>query len=85
MSMDSDSNMSASTGKPSKTAQEHILPAQVERMREMLSRRSDQGVMDVFGISANTWLKLRRGEPIRRSLAERLRERLARIEQSASH
>lgn len=31
--------------------------------------------MEVLGISANTWLKIKRGEPIRRSIAQRLIQR----------
>jgi hypothetical protein len=34
--------------------------------------------MDVLGISSNTWLKVKKGKPIRASVAERLLSRLDR-------
>lgn len=40
--------------------------------------RTEQAVMDRFGISYNTLRKIERGEPIRASVAQRL---LARIEE----
>lgn len=49
-------------------------------MRDLLASQSKEGVMDALGISAATWLKIKRGQPIRRSTAENL---LMRIHPSA--
>lgn len=47
---------------------------------EMLVKRRScdnrDPLMQTFGISANTWKKIREGKPIRASLAERLIERM---------
>lgn len=50
----------------------------VRRMEGMVQRHSAEHIQHLFGISLNTWAKLRQGEPIRASVAERLLERLAR-------
>lgn len=47
-------------------------------MHRVLPVQSREQVMDRFGISVNTWIKIRDGIPIRRSVAERLLERLRR-------
>ncbi|MDB5580287.1 MAG: hypothetical protein JWR80_5463 [Bradyrhizobium sp.] len=47
-------------------------------MRRQLPVQTPQYVMDRFGISVNTWVKIRDGIPIRRSVATRLLERLRR-------
>ncbi len=48
----------------------------VERMAALLSRQSPEEVQSRLGIGINTWIKLRRGEAIRESVAERLLERV---------
>src|SRR3546814_3513007 len=48
----------------------------VEVMRSNLQAQTATCVMNSFGISVNTWTKLRDGKPIRRSVAERLIGRL---------
>ncbi|MCC2979457.1 MULTISPECIES: hypothetical protein [unclassified Sphingomonas] len=45
--------------------------------REMIGQ-TDELLMRQFGISYNTWRKVREGQPIRRSVADRLESRLAR-------
>lgn len=44
----------------------------VDRMRAILPCQSKEVVMEVLGISSNTWTKVKRREPIRASIAERL-------------
>src|SRR3546814_3151185 len=46
----------------------------VEVMRSNLQAQTATCVMNSFGISVNTWTKLRDGKPIRRSVAERSSE-----------
>ena len=49
------------------------VPADViEKMMQLLPCQSKDVVMDVLGISSNTWLKVKKGQPIRSSIAERL-------------
>jgi hypothetical protein len=55
--------------------------AVVQIMRDRLACQSKECVMDTLGISSNTWQKIKRGEPIRRSIGERL---LLRIEVGAT-
>lgn len=50
--------------------------AVARKMQSALESRSPNAVMARFGISMNTWTKVRNGEPIRRSVAERLMARL---------
>jgi hypothetical protein len=50
--------------------------AAVERMAALLPAQSKEVVSNVLGISSNTWLKIKRGEPIRASIAFGLAERL---------
>ena len=53
-------------------------PAIVNRMASIVPGHSAETIQNQFGISLNTWSKLRKGLAIRRSVAERLLERLAR-------
>lgn len=53
-----------------------VPPDMVEHMAERLSRQSRDELMDRYGISYNTWRKLRAGDPIRASVAERLEQRV---------
>lgn len=50
--------------------------ATVRRMRAALRAQTADCISATFGISMNTWTKVRDGQPIRRSVAERLLERL---------
>lgn len=51
-------------------------PAIVERMISMAPGHSAEIIQDKFGISLNTWSKLRKGAAIRLSVAERLLVRM---------
>lgn len=48
----------------------------VARMLATLEGQTDETLMPQFGISYNTWRKVRAGEPIRRSVADRLEQRV---------
>jgi hypothetical protein len=51
----------------------------IDRMTRALPAQTDACLMHTFGISLNTWNKLKKGEPIRKSVATRLIERLDRM------
>jgi hypothetical protein len=51
----------------------------VARMLATLDGQTDETLMPQFGISYNTWRKVRAGEPIRRSVADRLEQRVHQI------
>lgn len=51
----------------------------IDSMARMLPAQSKEIVMEVLGISANTWLKIKRQQPIRASIATRLAERLSEL------
>ena len=53
-----------------------ITPPLVKRMHSELRAQTPECVMTTFGISMNTWVKIRNGEPIRQSVGRRLAERL---------
>ena len=55
-----------------------IDPAVVQRMEAMVSCYKADVIQHHFGISLNTWAKLRKGAAIRNSVAERLVTRLGR-------
>lgn len=54
----------------------YISPTCVEKLNGRLRAQTAQCVMETFGISVNTWLKMRKGMPIRKSVAERLLQRV---------
>jgi len=49
----------------------------VSVMKREIAGQTDEVLMAQFGISYNTWRKVRAGQPVRNSLAERLENRLA--------
>jgi hypothetical protein len=57
-----------------------IESAVVERMHAKIGCHKPEVLMDSFGISLSTWRKLRSGQAIRQSVAERLLDRLQRQE-----
>jgi hypothetical protein len=59
-----------------RTALRCVDPMIVNRMMAQLPGETDEALMREFGISYNTWRKVRTGSPIRRSVAERLERRL---------
>lgn len=54
----------------------YIDPEAVAWMRERLPAQTNEAITATFGISQNTWVKIRDGLPIRRSVGERLLARL---------
>ena len=53
----------------------YLDPAFIAELSGRLPAQTAECIQDTFGISANTWLKLRRGMPIRQSVAQRLLQR----------
>jgi len=54
----------------------YISPTCVETLNGRLRALTAECVMETFGISVNTWLKIRKSIPIRKSVAERLLQRV---------
>lgn len=52
-----------------------IYPDVVEKLKYQRMEYSKISVMELFGIGYNTWRKIQSGQPIRRSVAERLLSR----------
>ena len=50
------------------------------QMQRLVTGRTDEALNARFGISYNTWRKLLAGQPIRPSLADRLKGRIAALE-----
>lgn len=48
----------------------------VEKMTTLLPRQSPEELQNRFGIGVNTWVKIRKGQAIRESVATRLIQRL---------
>ena len=61
-----------------------IDPNVVSRMATMLPRHTAEDIQDCFGISLNTWTKLRKGEAIRHSVATRLIARIDGVDTAAA-
>lgn len=55
----------------------YVNPSFIEKMNARLRAQTAECVMATFGISVNTWLKMRKGMPIRKSVAERLVRRMS--------
>lgn len=53
--------------------------AVVQDMERLLTGQTDEALSDRFGISYNTWRKIKVGKPVRTSLAVRLQSRLAQL------
>lgn len=53
-----------------------VEPSVVALMRKNLPVQNDAALMETFGISYNTWRKVRDGQLIRSSVAQRLEQRL---------
>lgn len=49
-----------------------LSPRAIDHMRRRLRAQTVDCVMETFGISFPTWVKVRNGQPIRHSVAERL-------------
>ncbi|MEC3909754.1 hypothetical protein U5A82_04505 [Sphingobium sp. CR2-8] len=63
--------------------QTFIDPAIVETMKRLATGQTDEALNSRFGISYNTWRKLVAGQPVRRSLAERVTCRVSQMTQCA--
>ena len=50
--------------------------ATIDSLTDILPKQSKESIMELFGISANTWVKIKRREPIRLSTAEQMVKRL---------
>lgn len=55
-----------------------VAPEVVAAMRSVITCQKPDVIQNRFGISLNTWTKLREGRAIRHSVAERLMHRLKR-------
>lgn len=55
-----------------------VEPAVVHKMASILQSQKPEVIQTHFGIGLNTWVKLREGKAIRRSVAVRLLQRLQR-------
>ena len=53
-----------------------VAPAVAERMRRDVRGETDEALTAQFGISYNTWRKVRSGQAIRASVAARIEDRL---------
>jgi hypothetical protein len=54
----------------------YIDPDLIRNARDRLRAQTADCVMETFGISVNTWVKMRDGKPIRASVAERFIQRV---------
>lgn|GEM_PF-3277882 len=61
---------------PARLARARLDHEAIEQMTRALRVQTDDCVMETFGISVNTWFKLKKGEAVRASVVERLMERL---------
>ncbi|HEX7821844.1 MAG TPA: hypothetical protein VF463_14640 [Sphingobium sp.] len=66
------------TGEASRGRMAQLDPALIEAFSQRLDEPTAKHAMAALGISIRTWDKLKRGEPVRASLAERVVQRLAR-------
>ncbi|EXS72060.1 hypothetical protein [Sphingobium sp. Ant17] len=60
----------------------HLEEEMILQMQRLVAGRTDEALNARFGISYNTWRKLLAGQPIRPSLADRLKGRIAALEAS---
>jgi DNA-binding FadR family transcriptional regulator len=70
------SNYAALTPVEAKAPSVVVDEAIVAALAARLPAQSKEMVQEHLGISANTWLKIRKGQPIRRSTAETLVRRI---------
>lgn len=55
---------------------QRVDPCVVEKMATLLASQSPEEVQSRLGIGINTWIKLRKGQAIRDSVAQRLLDRM---------
>ncbi|CAM8661561.1 MULTISPECIES: DDE transposase family protein [Sphingobium] len=58
----------------------HLEEEMILQMQRLATGRTDEALNARFGISYNTWRKLLAGQPIRPSLANRLKGRIAALQ-----
>ncbi|MGK2909152.1 MAG: hypothetical protein ACSLE1_05045 [Sphingobium sp.] len=58
----------------------HLEQEMILQMQRLATGRTDEALNARFGISYNTWRKLLAGQPIRISLADRLKGRIAALQ-----
>ncbi|BBF69924.1 MULTISPECIES: hypothetical protein [Sphingomonadaceae] len=58
----------------------HLGEDMILQMQRLATGRTDEALNARFGISYNTWRKLLAGQPIRPSLADRLKGRIAALQ-----
>lgn len=58
----------------------HLAEEMILQMQRLATGRTDEALNARFGISYNTWRKLLAGHPIRPSLADRLKGRIAALQ-----
>lgn len=58
----------------------HLEEEMILQMQRLATGRTDEALNARFGISYNTWRKLLAGQPIRPSLADRLKDRIAALQ-----
>lgn len=56
-----------------------IEPDEFEAMKARLPKATQEGLMDTYRISQNTWYKLRDGHPVKRKTLDQLRARYREI------
>lgn len=56
-----------------------IEPDEFAAMKEHLPKATQEGLMDTYRISQNTWYKLRDGRPVKRKTVDQLRARFNEI------
>ena len=56
-----------------------IEPDEFEAMKERLPKATQEGLMDTYRISQNTWYKLRDGRPVKRKTVDQVRARYREI------
>lgn len=59
-----------------------VKPHVADRMRRAVRGETDEILTEQFGISYNTWRKVRNGQAIRASVAERIEVRLTKLAQA---
>lgn len=52
-----------------------IEPDEFEAMKARLPKATQEGLMDTYRISQNTWYKLRDGQPVKRKTLDQVRAR----------
>ena len=68
-----------SSGNRSSHSLRKVDPTIAKAMKSVVICQTDEGLSAQFGLSYNTWRKIRSGLPVRRSLAERVELRVSQL------